>query len=611
MMMMYLVALLCAGLPFLVAGGRRNINMAVSGLSGGVRTFNKGTKLGVIIARERARLSERITDDCAAKLKYRPIDGVCNNVDNPIWGAPLQAMRRFLPAMYDDNNGSPRLYGGGKNPLPSARKVSTECFPFDSMDTEDRPFSQMVMQWGQFLDHDISGTPMTGETGCCHGLAANGVHPDSSSEGPCFPIPIPPGDRHFRNCMEFSRSIPVDESSEDCHREQMNSLTAYLDSSHVYGGSDEETAMLRTHTGGLMRTTGNGDFLPHTNQTTCVKRNGHSCYDAGDVRVNVFPGLTAMHTLWVKEHNRIATKLAKFNSWDDEKLFQVARKIVIGSMQHITYNNWLKKVLGDNVYQLFDLAKTYQYNASLNPGVFNSFATAAFRFGHSQIAGHYRVKKNPMLDIAKMYMDTSYVTESFENVMYGIIDGVSQKVDEAFSTGVTDHLFENTSNPGVSLDLVALNIQRGRDHGLPPYMDFVYQWSKVPGMKNLLAEDVNVPKCAVGLYESLSQVDLFLGGMNEKHLTGAMVGPTFAYIIATQFHNLRYGDRFWYEGLDPDHGFTQAQIDEISKVTLAKVICQNSKINKIQPDVFKLTGAGNMKVKCRTLPSIKLRKWKD
>ena len=50
----------------------------------------------------------------------------------------------------------------------------------------------------------------------------------------------------------------------------------------------------------------------------------------------------AMHTLWVREHNRIATNLKLLRPYaDDETLFQEARKIVIAELQHITYNEWL------------------------------------------------------------------------------------------------------------------------------------------------------------------------------------------------------------------------------------------------------------------------------
>ena len=133
-------------------------------------------------------------------------------------------------------------------------------------------------------------------------------------------------------------------------------------------------------------------------------------YFVGDNRVNEQPGLTVYHTVWVREHNRLAKQLAYLNPhWDDERLYQEARKIVIAENQHVTYNEWLPLVLGtDYMAELDILPVTYGYNNNydpkvisvskvisvfivfiiqVNPAILNSFAAAAFRFGHSLIQG--------------------------------------------------------------------------------------------------------------------------------------------------------------------------------------------------------------------------------
>lgn len=109
-----------------------------------------------------------------------------------------------------------------------------------------------------------------------------------------------------------------------------------------------------------------------------------NCFTAGDVRVNEQVGLISIHTLWMREHNRIAKKFAKINPhWDGEKIYQEARKIVGAIMQHITYNHWLPLIIGQEGMQI--MGNISKYDANVNPTIKNEFATAALRFGHTLI----------------------------------------------------------------------------------------------------------------------------------------------------------------------------------------------------------------------------------
>jgi Animal haem peroxidase. len=160
----------------------------------------------------------------------------------------------------------------------------------------------------------------------------------------------------------------------------MNQATHYLDGSMIYGADDETAWKLRTFSKGkLSSEMKNGyEFLPQADEPlqqcqvssdTCYKSGKFVlsfvtvtlclkviqiveylwlCLLQGDVRVNLHPQLAIMHTIWLREHNRIAGNLALFNPhWDDETLYQEARRIVIAKIQHITYNEWLPLVLGE------------------------------------------------------------------------------------------------------------------------------------------------------------------------------------------------------------------------------------------------------------------------
>jgi len=188
----------------------------------------------------------------------------------------------------------------------------------------------------------------------------------------------------------------------------MNQATHYLDGSMIYGSSAKRTWSLRTNLDGqLLSIMGcdnksQGDslqpqYMPlkDTKSNACQYGCG-TCYQAGDTRANALSQLTIMHTLWMREHNRLAKLLSHVNShWDDERIFQGARKIVTASIQHITYAKWLPALLGENYTRQNGLElskKGYSdaNNETTGPSVSNSFATAILPFANSMISDTIR-----------------------------------------------------------------------------------------------------------------------------------------------------------------------------------------------------------------------------
>ena len=161
-------------------------------------------------------------------------------------------------------------------------------------------------------------------------------------------------------------------------------------------------------------------------------------------------------------------------------------------------------------------------------------------------------------------------------------------------------------------DLLAINLQRGRERGVPGYNSFrracgLTPFTSFDDFKTIMPG--NIVERMRYLYKSHEDVDLFAGGVMERELPGGALGPTFACIIAEQFRNLRFGDRFWYERADPTVGFTAPQLTELRKASLARLFCDNSDNIGMMPK--RLLSIQSQPVPCNSLPTVDLRYWKE
>lgn len=175
----------------------------------------------------------------------------------------------------------------------------------------------------------------------------------------------------------------------------MNQITHFLDGSQIYGSTERRARSLREGVGGrlLIQSHKGKDLMP-ANPNECSDTSQEKfCFRAGDLRVNEQVQLALIHTVWFREHNRIARELERLNPhWSDETLYQEARRIVIAELQHITYNEFLPIILGPDFMRTFELTPTQKgytqlYNPAIDPSITNAFATAAYRFGHSMVQG--------------------------------------------------------------------------------------------------------------------------------------------------------------------------------------------------------------------------------
>ncbi|XP_019638523.1 PREDICTED: thyroid peroxidase-like isoform X1 [Branchiostoma belcheri] len=580
--------------------------------------------------------------------KYRTIDGSCNNRENPLWGSSLTPFHRFLPPIYENQWNEPvgwnktREYNGFT--LPSVRHVSNRLMTTPT-NVEDPDYTHMMTQWGQFLDHDtdLTATAVGRTMFSPMGTVTCGQTCDNIM--PCFPIPIPDDDPRIDNerdraCMPFTRSSAVCGTGETSSlfntiiaREQINQITSFIDASNVYGSTFEFAQSLRDFStdDGLLRVqegadiSSGMDLLPFMNQavTACNQDpNGGDivpCFLAGDGRVNEVNTLIASHTIWLREHNRLARELKRINPhWNGEQIYQEARKIVGSEMQHITFAEYLPKILGPRgMDQMGDYTG---YDPNVNPSTRNEFATAAFRFGHAAIGEFMRrfdenYEEAAIGNVAlhdAFFSPWRVMRESgIDPVVRGLIGGFAKLVTptQVMHEELSQNLFALRNQ--IALDLASLNTQRGRDHGIPFYNDWrvFCNLSRAASFDDLSGEisDSDVRDTLSDVYGDVNNIDLWPAAQLEDHEDGARVGPTFRCMLAEQFKLNRNGDRFWFES---DGVLTASQRTEIRQVTYARVICDTTGITRLPPDVFRRTAVADM-VACEDIPGINLQFWEE
>jgi len=508
---------------------------------------------------------------------YRTIDGTCNNQLNTEWGASDIELMRTMPTDYSSSDAWNDM--AGENRL-SPRAISNYVSAQSESTPSPRNLSSFVFTWGQFIDHDIDLTP-EGET-------------------EYHPIEMPEDEPLFTTSIPFLRSEIHEGTGETSARQQTNLITSWIDASNVYGSEQTRADWLRTFEDGKLKTS-TGNLLPFNTidgqNESDIDVNAPSMagdgsgtnkvFVAGDVRANEQPGLTVLHTLFVREHNRICERLEQNGLTDDEEMYQIARKRVGAYLQAITYREFLP-ALG------IQLSPYQNYRPNIQPDIANLFATAAYRLGHTMVTEELLILDNQCNDV-----ETGSVSllEGFFNPgvvqTYGIdplLKGLSVQVQEAVDLQIINNLRNflfgaPTAEVVFGLDLVSLNIQRGRDHGLPDYNSIrkIYRGERAQNFDQITQDNELQTALSNAYIKDINNIDPWVGFLAEDKLPNSSVGPTLHAVLKTQFEKLRDGDAYYYEH---DFALSNSQRENIHNTSLADIIGRNSDVENIDDNVF-------------------------
>lgn len=393
-------------------------------------------------------------------------------------------------------------------------------------------------------------------------------------------------------------------------RQHANQISAFLDGSVIYGSDATRAATLRSFQGGRLKTS-DGNLMPLNSDGLANANDAHifpnnQLFLAGDVRANENVELSAIHTLFVREHNQLAAAIAAANAGlTDEQVFQNARRIVVAELQVITYKEFLPALLGEKALRPYE-----GYNPNVNSSIATEFSTAAYRIGHTLINDDVELLDNDgkeieeALALAEAFFNPSVLKAvGPDPLLKYLASDNAQEVDSQLVGGLRNFLF---GPPGAGgFDLASLNIQRGRDHGLSDYNSTraAYGLPKVTTFAQI-TNNADLQAKLLALYGNVDNIDLWIGGLCEDHLAGSSVGPTFQRIIADQFQRIRDGDRLWYA-----RTFFGPQLEALERTRLSDIIRRNTSLTKIQDNVFFYdeNTLANLVAKAGSLPAALLR----
>ncbi|OCT89499.1 dual oxidase 2 [Xenopus laevis] len=529
--------------------------------------------------------------DANINWEVQRYDGWYNNLAHHSTGSPGSKLLRYIPAFYTDG-----VYQVPKEPeYPNPRSISNAVTKGKSALPSSRNLTVLAISFGY---HMLSEVVFTGKPAC----PAEFIN-----------IQIPGGDEVFdgkntsKVVIPFQRSkwYPDTGRSPNNPREHVNSVTAWIDGSAIYGSSHSWCDALRDFSGGKLASGPDAKFpryaksdLPMIkvpNPSTGETGN-NGLYAFGNAMANESPFLQALGILWFRYHNYKAKEFAQKNTeWSDEVLFQHARKWVIAVYQNIVFYEWLPTFLSRNVTAY----SGYQQHAdpSISPvfmvllsQIINTMMPSGFYMRNKDCVFQNVSGSNesvwPALRLCNNYWNRENPnlknSSSIDELLMGMASQIAEKEDNVLANDLTDFYYGQIKYSRT--DLFAASIQRARDLGLPSYNKICeyYQCPLLHDWENM--KDKDLGKKLASLYgNNIGKLEFIPGLLSEMDEN---LSNFSSNIILEQFYRLRDGDRFWFENVKNDL-FTEEDIKNIRNIKLQDVLLAVTNAgNSVQQNAF-------------------------
>jgi len=497
--------------------------------------------------------------DPAPGVNFRSVDGSNNNLADPTMNQTGTDFARVGPANFSDGISA-------MTPGPNPRDISNILVAQGDtgedgphlMDDNGVALSGMMYVWGQFVDHDLD-------------LEKGGTTTDISITVPANDEFLPPGSTIplTRVAIDPATGVPGHPAT------AINTITGWLDGSQVYGSDAATAASLRTADGHMKTSAGNN--LPIDPQS--------GMFMAGDVRAQENPDLTALQTLFVREHNYQVDQLHNEHpNWSGDKLYEMAKAITTAEMVNITYSEFLPHLLGKDAIDPY-----HGYDPTVDARITEEFEGAAYRFGHSIVSDEISATSNIGAFTSEQTLAESFFEDPATFAATGA-DGLLRHLSGDLANPLDTHLVDGLRNllvdPPDGVDLAAINIQRAHDLGLGTLNETRVALKLTPYSSfDQISSDPETVAALEKAYGSVDAIDLWTGGLAEDHVAGSVIGPTFGKIIGDQFTALRDGDQYYFE----NQGFDTQTLNEIKGTTLSDLIQRDTDTTAMQSDAFVAT----------------------